>query len=455
MNIGFDTIGNASIICYDRKPVLVTDPWVQGDAYFGSWALSHIIPEEQLLAIEQCDYLWFSHGHPDHLNAASLDRLRGKTVLLPNHVGQRIHNDLVSQGFSVQILADETWTPLSDHIKIMCISDYNQDAILLLDINGRLVVNTNDAQERGWGRLVRNTIARYKTTFLLSLSGFGDADMINYFTEDGDRILPLASQRFPVGQQIARMTDSLGAKYFIPFSSMHRYQRADSLWANEYTTSLSDYPEGFSSHSSELLPAYIRYDCERDEVIELNPPEAESSIRAPEEFGDSWNDQLEQEEFSRVEQYFKAVEGLGALLDFINIRVGGRDHIVTFKGQKYHRGLTFDVPRGSLMTAVDYEVFDDLLIGNFMRTTLHGKWPASKLSDQFTPLVAKYSDNGRAKTADELDRYFLEYKRRGYWNFIHHRLEQKARDKFRSFLYPESKAYQLAKSLYWKVKLAA
>jgi hypothetical protein len=64
---------------------------------------------------------------------------------------------------------------------------------------------------------------------LVPLSGFGDADMINYFTEDGDRILPLASQRFPVGKQIARMTDSLGAKYFIPFSSMHRYQRADSL----------------------------------------------------------------------------------------------------------------------------------------------------------------------------------------------------------------------------------
>ena len=44
MNVGFDTIGNATIICYDNKPVLVTDPWFVGDAYFGSWTFSHEIP---------------------------------------------------------------------------------------------------------------------------------------------------------------------------------------------------------------------------------------------------------------------------------------------------------------------------------------------------------------------------------------------------------------------------
>lgn len=35
MDLGFDTIGNATLICYDRGPVLVTDPWVRGSAYFG------------------------------------------------------------------------------------------------------------------------------------------------------------------------------------------------------------------------------------------------------------------------------------------------------------------------------------------------------------------------------------------------------------------------------------
>jgi len=31
-------------------PVLITDPWLRGPAYFGSWTFSHQIPEEQMAA---------------------------------------------------------------------------------------------------------------------------------------------------------------------------------------------------------------------------------------------------------------------------------------------------------------------------------------------------------------------------------------------------------------------
>src|SRR5687767_5697306 len=51
MDIGFETIGNATLICHDQKPMLVTDPWFVGPAYFGSWTLSHEIPEQQRQAI--------------------------------------------------------------------------------------------------------------------------------------------------------------------------------------------------------------------------------------------------------------------------------------------------------------------------------------------------------------------------------------------------------------------
>ena len=45
MDVGLDTVGNATLICYDRGvPILVTDPWIVGSAYFGSWGLSHEVP---------------------------------------------------------------------------------------------------------------------------------------------------------------------------------------------------------------------------------------------------------------------------------------------------------------------------------------------------------------------------------------------------------------------------
>ena len=45
--IGVSTIGNATLIAYDEKPIISTDPWF-GDtdpAYFGSWITSHVFPK--------------------------------------------------------------------------------------------------------------------------------------------------------------------------------------------------------------------------------------------------------------------------------------------------------------------------------------------------------------------------------------------------------------------------
>lgn len=44
MQLGFETIGNATLVAFDRDPVLASDPWIDGAAYFGSWRLSHAVP---------------------------------------------------------------------------------------------------------------------------------------------------------------------------------------------------------------------------------------------------------------------------------------------------------------------------------------------------------------------------------------------------------------------------
>ena len=45
--LGVQTIGNATLIAYDKYPVISTDPWMGGDhyAYYGSWRLPYDIPE--------------------------------------------------------------------------------------------------------------------------------------------------------------------------------------------------------------------------------------------------------------------------------------------------------------------------------------------------------------------------------------------------------------------------
>jgi hypothetical protein len=452
-DVGFDTIGNATVIIYDQqKSVVCTDPWIEGPAYFGSWTFSHEIPEQQRRAILDCPFIWFSHGHPDHLNPNSIDLFKGKTILLPDHVGQRIKTDLEAMGHLTKTLPDREWVSLSSRVRVMCIADYYQDAILLMDVNGKLLVDLNDALDRGWGSFLRKIIKKYDVSFLLSLFGYGDADMINFRDEEGVLIPPKAALKHPVGKSIAATTSSLGVGYFIPFSSMHRYQRSDSIWAEEYITRLEDYEKGFESKTCEILPAFIRFNAATLEYAPINPPESLITVHAPEVLGDHASEMLEASDVNRIQSYFNTIEHLKSFLDFIELRVGGKDYSIEFGKSGFKRGMRFEVPRGSLMTAIDYRIFDDLLIGNFMKTTLIGKWPKSRLYPDFTPYVARYADNANARTQEELREYFRHYQKRRPIEWFFHSLEQRSIDLFRAKVEGGSPVFESGKKAYWWLK---
>jgi hypothetical protein len=451
MELGFETIGHATVIAHDRGPVLATDPWFDGDAYFGSWTLSHDVPPGQLESIRAATYCWVSHGHPDHLSVASLRQLRSSTLLLPDHVGKRIETWLRHEGFTVRVLRDREWVELSDRIRVCCIADYNQDAILLIDVGGRLVLDINDAAERGWRRFVRETTRRYDVSFLLKLASFGDPDMINLFDPSGDRIQPRAALREPPGRTLAQTAGALGARYVVPFSTMHRYQRTDSAWANEHVTTIHDYDAGFESATSELLPAYVRYDCLTDEVTAIDPPERVAPLLEPEVFGDHWDEPLDDTDVATLTDYFRSISHLADAFDFVAFDVGGREHVVTLRGSPRRtrsRGFTFHAPRASLMSAVRGAVFDDLLIGNFARTTVHGPRDREALYPDFTPYVCKYADNGEARSHDELREYFRAYRRRAPYDYLRHRLEREAVDRVRSMVPRGSRPYEVARKAY-------
>ena len=129
-------------------------------------------------------------------------------LVLPDHFGNRMRDELKEAGFKVTVLPDRKWVRLSDRVKILCIADESQNAVLLIDIGGRLLVNLHDCIDRGWGRFVRKIIREYDDSFLLSLTGYGDADMINFWNEDGTFIEPPAGAQTPIGPIAAAKAES-------------------------------------------------------------------------------------------------------------------------------------------------------------------------------------------------------------------------------------------------------
>jgi len=111
------------------------------------------------------------------------------------------------------------------------------------------------------------------------------------------------------------------------------------------------------------------------------------------------------------------------------------------------------------MLAVQYEIFDDMLIGNFMKTTLHGRLKSDKptLYPYFSPYAPKYADNGRAKSKKELNLYFKEYRerlesRKIADSLIIQKFEARSKNFFRSCIPQHSVVYKTAKQVYYSIR---
>ena len=175
-------------------------------------------------------------------------------------------------------------------------------------------------------------------------------------------------------------------------------------------------------------------------------------VKKPSEFGDNYSDVLERSDLLKINDYFHKRKELFKFLNFINFRVGNKDNFIDFYKKK-NKGITFSLPRNSLMEAIEYEIFDDLLIANFMKTTLHNM--ESLYDTEFNQKLTKYSDNGRVFTEEQLKKYYKFYTKKSGREFIYDKFLDKSKNIVKRFFITNdrsSKFYRFAKSMYYKIK---
>ena len=414
----FETLSNAAILVYENgRPLLATDPWLFGTCYFGSWALDHPLSEAQIDTMQRAEYYWISHGHPDHLHHASLATLpRGKRVLLPDHYSSEIADSLRADGFDVTVLQYRKWFALSPGVRVMCIDNMNQDAILLIEAGDSLLVNLNDSPLCGEAGFIRGLVRQHKKdkTYLMALCAV-DADMFNFVDEAGNSLAgPPDERKRGMIWQTARIAKTLGVGTFCVSSSQHIYVRSDSVWANPHRIAWSDIRTHWHIPEIRIVEPFVTVDLTTGSVTPNHPEQtSDESQITTQTADDDWNEKLSSEEWQKVEAFMRKFELVRRYLDFVTFTVGGESRQVALnplggKPANKLRGIEFIVPRRSLMETVTWGYFDDLLIGNFMKTRLIN----TQLYPRFSPLVAKLGGNAKVYTRPEYLRFLGRYFRR-------------------------------------------
>ncbi len=443
--IGFETIGNATVTVFDEKPIISTDPWIFGNPYFGSWGHKYSIPNDQLDNIKKSKYLFLSHGHPDHIDPDSFELFKNKTLIIGDHYGDRIYNDLKDKYDCIK-LKSNSWFEVSKNIRIKSFADWNQDTSLIIEILKKdVILNLNDAKARGWSSEIKKIIKPYQNKFLLKLVNEADADMINFYNHH-NTFLPPHTSKNGIGKIYTQAMDNWNCNFAIPFSCFHRYIRKDSLKMNEFVSPLKSHYENFNNKPGELLPAFVRWDSSKNDYVKINPKENNNEIKDPEFFGDNWSEELNTSEKNQLFEYFKRFDHIKKKFGFITFIVGNKENTLKLSNRK--EGIIFETPRNSLVQAIKHNVFDDVLIGNFMKTRLIN---VDSLVPDFSPYVTKYGDNGNARTESELKDYFDYYKLNSanYWMDF---LRIKSEHIIRTSLKNHKNLYKIAKFAKNKVK---
>ena len=416
IHTGFETIGNATLIVHDSgQPLLATDVWLdEYPCYFGSWSLPFKVPPEQRDNIRRCPYIFISHFHPDHLNLPSLRHYKSSVILVAQHYGLRVESELRHAGFHVVALASRKWHSIGNNTRIMLFNNRLHDSALLVELTDptghkTLIANLNDSGGVGFEMSLRHIAQCYKNSFYLGLHGYGDADMINLYDFNGSRINPVQKAGRQIGREIQSYLHRFQLKTAIPFSSFHQYQRRDSFWANTYTTPIDKYSEGFKPSSiHSLLPPFTKVQLDNSTYSHHQILPQANSICTPipeSTFGDDWLSELSNRQVSLVHDYFTSIQPLSRLFREIQVHIGSAKHTVLRGRGK--SSILFHAPAASFMRAIRTNIFDDLLIANYMRVYLDNCRTLYKPNLNY--YVSKYADNGGVRTHAELKAMFSHY----------------------------------------------
>lgn len=326
MRFGFETLGNASIAFREGdRPVLVTDPWLTGTCYFGSWGLDRPLTEDELALVRASEYVWISHGHPDHFHVPSLALLRPEQkILLPDHYSSDIKDYLVKRGFAVEVMPYRTWKQLSPGIRALCLDNENQDAILLIEAGDSLVVDLNDSPLCGERRFIRDIVRRYdkKRTYMAALCS-NDADMFNIVDTEGRRVIDPPEQRKPgMIWALARIAESLGVGSYVSSASQHIYVRRDAVWANPYRVGWADVVRHWTRPDIRIIEPFVRVNLDTGEYERKHPEQTSDVGQITDATSDDdWAVPLREEEWAALSGFFKSIEILRPCVDYVEFRV--------------------------------------------------------------------------------------------------------------------------------------
>jgi Beta-lactamase superfamily domain len=278
---------------------IATDPWFQGKAYCGQWSL---FPKPTNVCIlDDTDVILYSHGHEDHFHPSSLEKLpKTARVFYPFTWYGGVKPYLKEMGFASVTEAPPNKTiRLTPNTSVTYIVN-NLDSIMVIESNGQVFVNVNDALHAYppkivdvFIELIRQRWPSIDTVFC----GFGGASYFpNAIHCPGKNDTEIAEAREQMlAHAFCRIVHDLNPRTAVPFAADFALLRANQRWINERRFPRALIPEYYRACFGEakndprihvMYPGDVLLDNELLRSSPYRPSTGEPELRVDDQYKD-------------------------------------------------------------------------------------------------------------------------------------------------------------------------
>lgn len=247
-------VSHASILIRTRDAVILTDPWYLGKAFNDSWTLYPPAAYDESM-LDQVDFLWISHEHPDHFHIPTLRALPSRFKERVRLLFQRNNSDKMFEAFrrfgfkSLQALPHRQIVGITPGTEVYCHQVGPMDSMLGVRCDGETLLNVNDCEANdAICRTALKDLARVDlVTNQFSFAGY--PGNVNY-----REVVP-AMARARVQDMLSNHV-ALKARVSIPFASFIYFSCSDNQHLNQFANTPRILFDAFRAEGHELAALY-------------------------------------------------------------------------------------------------------------------------------------------------------------------------------------------------------
>lgn len=259
----------------DDNLSFATDPWVIGSAFCNGWWLAKDSPSDVFKILNECDFIYISHNHPDHLNQTTLKNIRkDMPILTAGFVSSSTIAILEENGFTDITSMDfnSRLVNLDDQFSITVLKsgDFRDDSGLLIEIGQFKCLLTVDSNLLNFGNLC--SVDLLCSSFAGGASGFPIC-FTNYNEKEKKAVV--TRNRNAIKATNIKNIELTEPSYFLPYAGFFTEKACRDKYVKDRNikNSIEDYKSICEGNQCKLL------NVNKEQFFEFNGPSLVNSYQ--------------------------------------------------------------------------------------------------------------------------------------------------------------------------------